>query len=43
MYVIDIQYGFKITRHLLLRVLVLLKYSIYGGFFKEKTRQKERK
>lgn len=35
MYVIDIQYGFKITRYLLMKYLVLLKYSIYGGFFKE--------
>jgi hypothetical protein len=43
MYVIDIQYGCKITGYLLLRILVLLKYSIYEGFFKEIARQKGRK
>ena len=43
MYVIDIQYSCKTTGHLLLKYLVLLKYSIYEGFFKEKMRQKDGK
>ena len=43
MYVIDYQYGFKFTTIRTMRISYIVKYSIYGGFFKEITRQKEGK
>lgn len=43
MYVIDYQYGFKFTTIRTMRISYIVKYSIYGGFFKEIKRQKEGK